>query len=71
VARSIGGTKGGTVTPSAWALDKAEIMMFSPLPRNILLAPFTPILKASQTVRSPLLSTYHLKWYEVRMVLRF
>ena len=46
--------KGGKVTPSAWALLSAVIMMSRPLPKNILLAPLTPILKASQMVTSPL-----------------
>ena len=51
---SIGWIKGGRVTPSCWALLRAMIMMSRPLPKNILLAPLTPILKASQMVTSPL-----------------
>ena len=47
-------TKGGTETPSDLAFSKADNMMSNPEPNIILLAPLTPILNASQTVKSPL-----------------
>ncbi len=56
---SSGSMNGGVVTiPSALAFSSALIMMSMPDPKNIWLVPFTPILKASQTVSSPVVSTY-------------
>ncbi len=55
---SSGSMNGGVVTiPSALAFSSALIMMSMPDPKNIWFVPFTPILKASQTVSSPVVST--------------
>ena len=44
---------GGTDTLSSLDFSKACFMISIPLPRIMLLAPFTPILNESQTVKSP------------------
>ena len=50
---------GGTDTPSSFDFSRACNIISIPLPRSMLLAPLTPILKESHTVRSPFDSALH------------